>query len=82
MKILALKMLSMKIFFQILFVWQENDLVFSSKFEKIALKNTTHTRDRTRARTRAHIKIQHAKGSINGSQGKGTHVFYKTIKLV
>ena len=23
-------------FFQILFVWQENDLVFSSEFEKIA----------------------------------------------
>ena len=34
-------MLSMKIFFQILFVWQENDLVFSSEFEKIALQKTT-----------------------------------------
>ena len=28
----------MKIFFQVLFVWQENDFVFSSKFEKKALK--------------------------------------------
>ena len=35
MKIFALKMVSMEIFFQILFVWQE----FSSEFEKIALKN-------------------------------------------
>ena len=31
---IRVKMLSMKIFFQILFVWQENDLVFSSEFEK------------------------------------------------
>ena len=30
-----------EIFFQILFVWQENDLVFSSVFEKIKLKTTT-----------------------------------------
>ena len=29
----------MKIFFQILFVWEENDLVFSSELEKIALKH-------------------------------------------
>ena len=28
------KMLSMKIFFQILFVWQETGLVFNSEFEK------------------------------------------------
>ena len=33
-----LYMLSMKLFFQILFVWKENDLVFSSEFEKIALR--------------------------------------------
>ena len=32
----CLCMSSMKIFFQILFVWQENDLVFSSEFEKIS----------------------------------------------
>ena len=41
MKIFALKMLSMKIFFQILFDWQENDLVFSSEFEKNSIKTTT-----------------------------------------
>ena len=58
------KILSMKIFFQIMFVWEENDLVFSSELEKIALKQQyknsplppppppPHT----------HIKIQHAKG--------------------
>ena len=40
MKIFALKMLSMKIFFQILFVWQENDLVFSSEFETNSIKNS------------------------------------------
>ena len=33
---IRVKMLSMKIFFQILFVWQ-----FSSEFEKIAIKTTT-----------------------------------------
>ena len=66
---IGVKILSMKIFFQILFVWEENDLVFSSELEKITFKQQpapppppTHT----------HIKIQHAKGSINGSQGKGT----------
>ena len=37
----VLDMVSMKIFFQILFVWQENDLGFSSDFEKIALQKTT-----------------------------------------
>ena len=31
MKIFALKMLSMKTLFQIVFVWQENDLVFSTE---------------------------------------------------
>ena len=29
--------LSIEIFYQILFVWQENDLVFSSELKKIAL---------------------------------------------
>ena len=38
---IRVKMLSMKIFFQILFVWQENDSVFSYEFEKIAFKTTT-----------------------------------------
>ena len=84
MKIFALKMLSMKIFFQNLFVWHGNDLVFNSEFEKNSIINnnikvapcppppSTHT----------HIKSQRAKGFINGSQGKGIHIFYKTIKLV
>ena len=40
-KNIRVKMLSMIIFLQILFVWQENDLVFSSEFEKIALKTKT-----------------------------------------
>ena len=35
---IGVKILSMKIFFQILFVWEENDLVFSSELVKIALK--------------------------------------------
>ena len=35
MKIFAFKML----FFQFLFVWQENDLVFSSELEKNSIKN-------------------------------------------
>ena len=37
-KIFALNVNVVEIFFQILFVWQENDLVFSSVFEKIKLK--------------------------------------------
>ena len=36
-----LKMLSTKVFFQILFVWQENGLLFSSEIEKTPLKTTT-----------------------------------------
>ena len=35
-------MLSTKIFFQILFVWQENDLLFSSEFEKNPIKNNNN----------------------------------------
>ena len=82
-----LKMLSTKIFFQILFVWQENDLLFSSEIEKNPLKTTTTTKKNYPLTpppppTHTHTKIQHAKGSINGSQGKDTHIFYKTIKLV
>ena len=42
MKIFALNVNVVdEIFFQILFVWQENDLVFSSVFKKIKLKTTT-----------------------------------------
>ena len=64
----------MKIFFQILFVWQENELVFSSEFEKIALKQQHKNSPLPPPPPHTHIKIQHAKGSINGSQGKGTHI--------
>ena len=72
---IRVKMLSMKIFFQILFVWQ-----FSSEFEKNSNKNNNI--EIVPPHTHTHIKIQHAKGSIIGSQGKGTHIFYKAIKLV
>ena len=41
-KYLALYMLAMKIFFRILFVWQVNDFVFSSEFEKIALQKNNN----------------------------------------
>ena len=70
-----LYMLSMKIFFQILFVWQENDLVFSSEFEK-----NSFTKNGPLLYTHTQIKIQHDKVSISGPQGKGTQIFYKTIK--
>ena len=75
-------MLSMKIFFQILCVWQENDLVFSSDFEEIALqKNNIKIAPLLYTYThRTQIKIQHDKVSISGPQGKGTQIFYKTIK--
>ena len=80
---IRVKMLSMKIVFQILFVWQENDLVFSFEFEKNSIKNNSiKITPCFPPHTHTHIKIQHAKVSINGSQGKGTHIFYKTIKLV
>ena len=39
----AFDMLKMKIFFKILFVWQENDLGFSSDFEKLHCKNNNIT---------------------------------------
>ena len=82
MKIFALNVnVFDEIFFQILFVWQENDLVFSSVFEKIKLKNN-NIKIAPLPPSHRHIKIQHAKGSINKSHGKGTHIFYKTIKLV
>ena len=37
---IGVKILSMKIFFQIMFVWEENDLVFSSELEKTAWLNS------------------------------------------
>ena len=38
---IRVKMVSIKTFFQILFVWQENDLFLSSEFGKITLKIKT-----------------------------------------
>ena len=75
-------MLSMKLFFQNLFVWQETDLVFSSEFEKIALqKQQLKNSPLLNTQVCQHIlKFKHDKVSISGSQGKGTQVFYKTIK--
>ena len=70
----------MKTFFKILFVWQENDLGFSSDFEKIALQKNNYIKP-THTHTTL-IKIRHDKGSISGPQGKGSHIFYETIKLV
>ena len=76
------KILSMKIFFQILFVWEENDLVFSSELEKKVLKQQ-HKKSPPLPPPppHTHIKIQHAKGSINRSQGNHSmsgihHVFF------
>ena len=71
----------MKIFFQTLFVWQENDLVLSSEFAKIALKNK-NIKNSPLSPPHTHIKIQHAKCSINGPHGKGTRIFYKTCVIV
>ena len=75
-------MLSMKIFFQILCVWQENDLVFSSDCEKKSITKKQH-KNNPLLYTYTHwtqIEIQHDKVSISGPQGKGTQIFYKTIK--
>ena len=78
-KYLALYMLAMKIFFRILFVWQVNDLVFSSEFEKIALqKKQQHENSPLLYKHTTKNKIQHDKVSISGPQGKGTQIFYKT----
>ena len=74
-------MLSMKIFFQILFVWQENDLVFSSEFEKIALQENNNIKIAPFPTHTTQINIQHDTVSISGPQGKGTQIFYKTIKF-
>ena len=73
------KYLCMKTFFKILFVWQENDLGFSSDFEKIALQKKQLYQTYTHTTL---IKIWHDKGSISGPRGKGSHTFYETIKLV
>ena len=70
----------MKIFFKILFVSQENDLGFSSEFEKNSI-----TKKKQLYQTYTHttlIKIRHDKDSLSGPRGKGSHTFYETIKLV
>ena len=75
-----------EIFFQILFVWQENDFVFSSEFEKSIKSNkkkNSHLPPPPPPPPPTHIlKFSMLMCSINGSQGKGTHIFYKTMKLV
>ena len=69
----------MKIFFEILVVWQENDLVFSSNSKKIALQKQ-HKKAPFSLYTHTDNEIQHDKVSISWQQGKGTQIFYKTIK--
>ena len=69
----------MKIFFEILVVWQENDLVFSSNSKKKALQKQ-HKKAPFSLYTHTDNKIQHDKVSISWPHGKGTQIFYKTIK--
>ena len=79
---IRIKILSMKIFFQILFVWEENDLVFSSELEKIALKQQ-HKNSPLPPPPPPHTHtLKFSMLRVQGSQGKGTHIFYETIKLV
>ena len=59
-------MLSMKIFFQILFAWQKNDKGFSSDFEKIALQKQQQQNSSLPYTHTTSIKIRHVKGSIYG----------------
>ena len=54
----VLDMLSMKIFFQILFVWQENDLGFSSDLEKITLQKQKHQNSPLPAHTQHQNKFE------------------------
>ena len=75
-------MLSLKTLFQILFVWQENDLVFSSEFEKKKHYKKQHENTPFSTHT-IQIKIQHDKVSISGPQVNGTQIFfYKIMKIV
>ena len=75
-------MLSMKIFFQLLFVWKKTDLGFSSDFEKITLQKQHYQNSSLPYIHTTPIKIRHDKGLIFGPRGKGAHTFYETIKLV
>ena len=72
-------MLSVKIFFQIMVVWQiffwclEKNSITKNNNINIAPPPSLHTHT-------PQIKTQHVKLSIPGPQGKGTQIFYKTIK--
>ena len=54
-------------------------LFFSSEFEKIALQKNNNIQKPPSVHTKQ-FKIQHDKVSISGPQGKGTQIFYKTMK--
>ena len=69
-----LDMLSMKIFFQIMFPWQENDLGFGSDFEKLALQKQ-HQNSPLPYTNTTPIKNRHDKGSVSGPQGKCTETY-------
>ena len=57
-----------------IFDWQENDLVFSSEFEKKHYKKQQHINIPIPYTHTTQIKIQHVKVSISGPQGKGTQI--------
>ena len=64
-------------------VWQENDLVFSSEFEKkYQNKKQQHKNSPLPYTHTTQLKIQHDKVSISGPQGKGTQMFYQTCVIV
>ena len=67
-----LDMLLMKIFFQILFVWQKNNSVFS---KRKALQKQHHKTAPFLHKHTTQIKIQHDNGSISGPRGKGIQIF-------
>ena len=80
-----LDMLSMKIFFQILFVWQENDLGFSPDFEKNSI--TDKTKQTITSKQPHSLHTHNTKFGMISVQyldhgEKGTQIFYETIKLV
>ena len=62
----------MKVFFPILFVLQENDLVFNSYFAKKVLHKQQHKTAPFLHKHITQIKIPHNEGSISGPWGKGT----------
>ena len=75
----------MKIFFQILFAWQENDLGFWICLRKNGEKHTKKPHPKQPifpTHNQHHLKFWHDKGSISGPPGKGTQIFYETKQLV